>query len=348
MRYNDIGESDIMINEKSRNVIVGLTIIAAVALVIWGAFLLGRLPAIGPNAPYEVTVLSPSAENLNNGDVITFNGVTIGTVSSVALSDDLSSAKIVIGIYKDVNLPANIQVTIGADNLGRPYMSLYTSSSSSGQVLDKNGSAVLHAQLAPTGFIPQSIVDDIGSLKGQFVTLSGKLDLVADDLHVMLKPVNTTQPAGPGENQTAADMNNVSALIQRLNSTVNSLNNLLTDPKLQSQVREIIGNVDESSKELKTTLAGLSVTAQKFNATADAAHQSIASLSVQLTQILDKVNDIAGSIQQGQGTAGMLVKDPRLYNALLDVTQELKGTINDLHALVKQIQDQGFDMHLGF
>jgi len=335
-----------MINERARDVIVGLTIVISVALVIWGAFLLGRLPAIGPNAPYQVTVISPSADNLNSQDVITFNGVTVGTVRTVELSEDLGSAKITIGVYRDVSLPENTRAIIGADNLGRPYMTLSVVGTPAATTLPKDGSAVLNAQLASTGLIPDSVIQDFASLKDQFTTLSGKLDMVADDMHVLLQPVNTTSTTE--QNMTSSNINNVSALIQRLNTTINSLNNLLADPKLQSQIREIIANVDESSKNLKTTLQGLSVTAQKFNTSADAAHQSIVSLSAQMTQILEKVNSIAGSIQQGQGTAGLLVKDPRLYNALLDVTERLKGTVDDLHALVKQIQDEGFDLHVDF
>jgi phospholipid/cholesterol/gamma-HCH transport system substrate-binding protein len=335
-----------MMNEKTRDVIVGVTIIAAVGLVIWGAFLLGRLPAIGPNAPYRVTILSPTSDNLNPGDIVSFNGVTVGTVQSVALTDDLSAAKIVTGIYKNVSLPDNTQVVIGADNLSRPYLTLFAAGQPSVKMLPQDGSVVLHAQLAASGIIPSSIITDFSSFKDQFNTLSGKLDLVADDLHVLLQPANTT--TGPGGEQTAANMNNISTLIQRLNTTAGSLNDLLADPNLRNQIRDIITNVDASSGELKTTLQALSVTAGKVNASADAAHQSIVTLSAQIIQILNHVNNITGSISQGQGTAGLLVKDPRLYNSLLDITQRLKATVDDLHALVKQIQAEGFDMHVGF
>jgi hypothetical protein len=60
------------------------------------------------------------------------------------------------------------------------------------------------------------------------------------------------------------------------------------------------------------------------------------------------VNSITESIAQGHGTAGRLVKDPRLYNSLLQLTRRIKGTVDSLHGLVKQIKAEGFDVKVGF
>ena len=41
------------------------------------------------------------------------------------------------------------------------------------------------------------------------------------------------------------------------------------------------------------------------------------------------------------------MQDPNLYESLVDVTNELKGTINDLHALVREIRENGVAIHMG-
>ena len=349
-------------NEKLRNTIVGLTIIGALVLITWGAFLLGRVPGFGPNAPYDVTLLAPSADGLVYGDLVSFNGVTVGTVQSVALTPDMQTATIIIGIYRTVHLPDNTVAQIGSKTIGAAYVSLYVSGRADTKMLPMDGSAQLKAKVASSSLIPSSVVKDFSSLKSQFGVLSSKLDRVADDLHALLKPVALTKAQADGSQANTSDMNNISALIQRLNVTVNSINALVGSGKLRGQVREILANVAVSSSELKGVLKQLSSTVAGFNGViakagttatdidtvAKTAQQKIIVLSVKLTDVLSNVNAITESIAQGHGTAGRLVKDPRLYNSLLQLTRRIKGTVHSLHGLVKQIKAEGFDMKVGF
>ena len=349
-------------NEKLRNTVVGLTIIGALVLITWGAFLLGRVPGFGPNAPYDITLLAPTADSLTYGDVVTFNGVTVGTVQSVALTPDMQSATIIIGIYRSVHLPANTVAQIGSKTIGAAYVSLYLPGKAAAKMLPMDGSAQIRANVASSSLIPKSVVRDFSSLKSQFGLLSSKLDSVADDLHALLKPVALTQAQADGLQASTSDMNNISALIQRLNVTVNSINSLVGNGKLRGQVREILANVAVSSSELKGVLKQLSSTVGRFNgvitkagtaatdidSVAKTARQKIIVLSVKLTDVLENVNSITESIAQGHGTAGRLVKDPRLYNSLLQLTRRIKGTVDSLHGLVKQIKAEGFDVKVGF
>ncbi len=351
-----------MMNEKARNTIVGVTILIALVLLTWGAFLLGRLPAVGPYAPYTLTLRARSANGLTYGDVVDLNGVIIGSVRNVMLSGNLQAAKVILGVYSNVSLPTNTKALIAAPTVGSSYVSMYIPLPAAPTSLPKNGTAVLPASLAPSGFIPPSLVNDFSSIKDRFNKLSKRLDRVADDLHVLLRPVMLNQQQRKGKAKTAAGMNNLSALIQRLNTTMNSFNRLLADRTLRTQVRQIVANVASSSQELKTTLQSFQATATHFNGVLDKAgaaavdinqiakttNARIISLSLKLTRILENVNDIATSINQGHGTVGRFVKDPRLYNALLDLTHRLNRTVDDVHALVKQVRAEGFDVHVGF
>ncbi len=350
-----------MMNEKFRNTIVGITILIAAGLLTWGAFLLGRLPPIGPYAPYHVTLLAPNADRLNAGDPVDLNGVIVGSVAEVTLAHHLQGVRVVLNIYQSVRLPVNTQVRIGAQTIGASYVAMTIPIPPAQRFLPTDGTARLPATVASSSFLPPTVIRDFSSIARRFDQLSTRLDRVADDLHTLLKPVALSQPERTGEAPIAADMNNISALIQRLNTTVNSLNRLLADRKLQHQVREIIANAAAASRELKATL-------QHFNAAAGAFHGAIAqagdaagqvdraakvireqvvALSIQLSQILSHINTITATIAAGHGTAGRFVNDPRLYNALLDVTHRLKRTVDALHALVKQVRAEGFDVHVG-
>ena len=146
-----------------------------------------------------------------------------------------------------------------------------------------------------------------------------------------------------------------------LNKTVEAVNGLLTDKKLQGQVREIVANAAVSARELAATLKRLNSTVTRFDSVMDkagttaadidtvakTANNRLITVSLQVTRVLEHLNNITTSIAQGHGTAGHLVKDPRLYNALLDLTHRLKKTVDSLHALVKQIKAEGFAVHVG-
>lgn len=349
-------------NEKLRNTIVGLTIVMALVLITWGAFLLGRMPGFGPNAPYNVTLLASTADGLTYGDLVTFNGVTVGTVQSVSLTPNMHSVRIVIGIYRSVRLPDNTMAQIGSKTIGAAYVFLYLPQKMDNKFLPMDGSAEIRAGIASAGLIPKSVVRDFSSMRMQFGVLSDKLDRVADDLHTLLKPVVLTKAQAEGAAAKDSDLNNISALIQRLNVTVNAINGLVGSRKLRAQVREILTNVAISSEELKGTLKQLSGTVGRFNGVLDkagvtatdidtvakTAQQKIVLLSVKLVRILENVNNITESIAQGHGTTGRLVHDPRLYNSLLELTRRLKSTVDSLHGLVKQVKAEGFDVKVGF
>jgi ABC-type transporter Mla subunit MlaD len=251
---------------------------------------------------------------------------------------------------------------IGSKTIGAAYVSLYLPGRADAKTLPMDGSGTIKASVASSSLIPKSVVQDFSTLKMQFGVLSDKLDRVADDLHELLKPVALTKAQADGSEASSTDLNNISALIQRLNVTVNSINGLVGNGKLRGEVREILANVAASSEELKGTLKRLSGTVGRFNgvldkagttasdidAVAKTAQQKIIVLSVKLTGVLENVNAITESIVQGHGTAGRLIKDPRLYNSLLELTRRLKGTVDSLHGLVKQIKAEGFDVKVGF
>ncbi len=351
-----------MLKDQTRNMIVGLTFIVAAAAFVLGIFFLGKLPALGPNAPYRVTVVAPNAAGLSSGDVVSLNGVTIGTVSEVFLPPHYANADIRLSIYQKYTLPTNINAKIDTRTIGTSYVALWVPQPNAPTNLPKDGTAIIQGSTASSSLIPKSVVTDFTSLKSDFGRLSKRLDRVADDLHTLLKPVKLTAAQATGKTASSANLGNLSALVQRLNVTIQSFNRLMADQKLQAQVREIVANAAASSKELKAILTRLNGTVTRANTVLASANHAaanvgkaarstqrkIAAVSVHLTDLLEHLDTITQTIAAGHGTAGRFVKDPRLYNSLLDLTHELKGTVNDLHALVKQIQANGVKLNLHF
>lgn len=68
-----------------------------------------------------------------------------------------------------------------------------------------------------------------------------------------------------------------------------------------------------------------------------------------LTQVglmLDTVNSVTKKLDQGKGTAGMFVNDPKLYEALVDSARQLNLTLADLKRLVEQWEQEGLTLKM--
>src|SRR4051812_39449191 len=97
-----------MISERPRNLLVGLTMLVALALFMYGVFLLGKFPQVGGLRPYDVTLMATNANGVNAGSQVQVNGVYAGQVKNVYLTPDASGklmAKVVLTINRDVKIP---------------------------------------------------------------------------------------------------------------------------------------------------------------------------------------------------------------------------------------------------
>ena len=65
-----------------------------------------------------------------------------------------------------------------------------------------------------------------------------------------------------------------------------------------------------------------------------------------MSKLLDQANVITAKINDGQGTAGKLVNDPKLYEGLVDTTTQLNATVKDLQRLIQQWEQEGVALKL--
>jgi phospholipid/cholesterol/gamma-HCH transport system substrate-binding protein len=353
-----------MPSERTRNLIVGATVLVAIGGLMWGVLILGKFPSWGGPRPYTVTLLSPNANGAGPGSKVDLNGVNVGQVSSVSLVPDPDGkliAHIVVQIDGSTNIPADAVAVLGRPTagIGSAFVSIVAVTLKP-PLLPKNGSATLPAQPDANGLIPNVVIEDINTLQKNMSVLSGELTVVAKDLHGLLAYAppdaltNTTNPA------STQPLENVSTVIIRLNRTVASIQNLLGDPALQQNVRTIVQNLADASSQLKTTLqnintvvASANTTVGSFNTAATQASATLQSTQIQIVKIserlvtlLDQLDKTTTALTQGNGTTGKLINDPRLYEGLVDLSTSLKNTVNDLDFLVKKWKDEGLPLHL--
>ena len=130
----------------------------------------------------------------------------------------------------------------------------------------------------------------------------------------------------------AADMiPNIEKMLPKLDSILGSLNTLLADPALAQSlhnVQTITGNLTTSTAELNKLMAslnkGVPVMMAKADGVLDNTHKltsNLAAIDIQNTmrqvdQTINNVQELTAKLNSNNGTLGLLMNDPSLYNNL--------------------------------
>jgi uncharacterized phage infection (PIP) family protein YhgE len=190
------------------------------------------------------------------------------------------------------------------------------------------------------------------ALSDALTDLARALKPVADDLHVLFRPLSTqavdtaTGPHRP--------MANISTAVQRLDEALKGFNAIIADPNNQQNIAVMVKNfktVSERGITLSDNLINLSEQLKKTAGTTDDKINKIASGLIEntdkLSQLFDKLNGVAEKISTGQGTFAKMLNDPEFYDALTDTAKRLQLAADDLRQLLLQWQDKGLKIQGG-
>jgi len=323
-------------NSFRRNLLVGLTILVALAMLGWFALEFGKVVA-SPFAPREIPVqfVCDRADGLSNGSPVTFHGVEVGHVEDVHLGQGNVTVVIDAMIDEHPPLPGNIvgEVrTVGA--LG--------------------GSALLALELNnPT---PQGLLQRGAKLPARFVGS----DLLPPEL-------STEMTKAAHELNSSHLFTDLDTQVHNIGGLVDSMNKLVGDPQVHSDVKESLTNIrlattraaviaervdrftaqfDQLAKDASATLNQLRTTLGNADGKVDDLSRATLARLAQAGELLQNVQSITGKIDRGVGTAGAFVNDPQLYQSLAASAQELDLTIKDLKRLIEQWEQEGLNLKL--
>ena len=111
-------------------------------------------------------------------------------------------------------------------------------------------------------------------------------------------------------------------LVDGLAALINNANDIIGDTDNKENIKTSLSNLAEASERAERALEKF----EKFFAAAIETSEELSKATAQLRVILGKVNE-------GQGTAAMLVNDGRLYENLLENTEQMKVLLEELEAI---------------
>ena len=351
--------------ERAQNIAVGLTVMGALAM-LGGMIVLfaGGVDVFGGG--YNVHIRVPTSSDVQAGEPIHMAGIRIGKIERVDFTDPANPSKgvtITVDIFNRVSVPAHATAIIYAKSLvGRPWLELKADGptpldpkTGAPRYLARDGSVVLQGTIDQGSMIPPELLDAIGGL----TKLGDNLNrLIAPD------PGTATQPGVGG----------IGGTMSKLNATLDALRTVIGDAKNQANIKAALANLAKATQQATEAMEDLKAFAAKAGKTADEAtlaigdaRKVVSTVSKATTRASDRVDELAekliedaekvsalmttlnqaaAKIDAGEGTAGKLLNDPKLYNNLLDATQELGGLLKDLSELVETWKKDGVDIRL--
>jgi phospholipid/cholesterol/gamma-HCH transport system substrate-binding protein len=341
------------------------------ALVILGVLIF--LNSEGWNRQYTVFLKPASAPGVTRGTPVRKNGILIGRVGDVKTQDD--HVVLTLKINENERIFGNEICSIGSESfLGDAVVEILP--------LTKD---VRGAQITDGGLLtrvsvkrnPLEIVDVALNLE----------DEITQTLDAIREAGSTMNGAGKGVQQLAATvqaalddensdfknlLKDVRLMSQKAQTALDNfdrifenINNVVGDPDLKGQVRDVVALLPEIFREIRVTIADTRETINSYRDVSSRASDNLenlqkftAALETEGPEILQRVNaslkntdgliekvgkfadsleKVAKDLAESDGTIGKLLNDPALYDTTLeslenvrDLTVRLEPLVNDL------------------
>jgi phospholipid/cholesterol/gamma-HCH transport system substrate-binding protein len=267
-------------------------VIIASIVTLWGYFWLTGLP-LGERA-YNVHVVMPNAGGLGKGDRIHMVGVEVGAVSAVDLEGP-SRVLVRLRLHRGLQLPRDSRAVLQSVGVfGDVIVELMPGSSPE---LAVEGDTIALGTASSLFDLAGDLGDQAGQVLGQINQLLA--DTTIDQVHGAVAGLpGTVRSLERLARNGGAEFE---ALSVSLRETADALRDAVGD-----------ANVEQLIADLEDTAAKLSETADSFKESAES------------------LKSIAEKIDRGEGTLGLMVNDPGLYEDLRAAVQNLDKLTLDL------------------
>jgi len=285
----------------TREIKTAILVIASILLFIWGySFLKGR----DLFANYKTLYVEyDNVEDLSASAPVTLNGLVIGKVSKITISETTGKLLVELQLKTDFPISKTSQASLYSPGLiGGKQIAIVPN------MADK--------ELAEEG---QMLVSNIklgltDSLGGKLEPLQQKLEKMLLNIDVLVSGLNNVLDK-KGQEDIKKTLAELSQTMEQFHKAAGSINGILDTNK--GQINGVVTNFNKMSSN--------------FNKISDSLNKADLGKTVRnLNQTLAKVDGIMSNLNSGKGTAGKLLNDDALYNNLAKTSKELELLLQDV------------------
>jgi phospholipid/cholesterol/gamma-HCH transport system substrate-binding protein len=266
-------------------------------------------------AMQEYSAYFSKVSGLNEGDMVSINGVRKGKIDKIELAGD--SVMIKFSIDKSVKIKKDYDISVAATELTGGKV-LYIEPGKSSEEVNPD-SPLRGSPGADFNTILNSFADiasDVKNLIGEFKTSTENLNKVISNVNDIV-----------GDEQLKG---NLKSTLANLSASSSNLNLLVDDSRnginrITSQLESTVGNVDvavgDNSRELKNTLL------------------EIQTLTTSVDTLVGNLNLVVSGIQDKDKGIGKFLTDDKFFD-------NLNGTLTEIEKLTKNIRQKGIKLNL--
>jgi phospholipid/cholesterol/gamma-HCH transport system substrate-binding protein len=313
-----------------RNVLVGVVVLVGLGMLAWMVLqFANKAASFFLTHGTRITLTAQRAEGVADGSPITYKGVNVGRVTRVRrVASQVGGEDIVIDalINTDPPLPANLH--------GRIKQQSLLGASATIELAPDADAATKPSSLAQQGMLKEGdqleaeYQPDLTSLGDNVRTLSASAEQMINSVNKIIGDPKVQQDIKVSLTEARATLENANKVSQRLDKLGASLEKTADDTgaavaDIRVTVKDVNGTVKDARGEIKKM--------------ADNLNQRVE----QLAGALQSMQSVARKIDNGDGTAGKLVNDPKLYESLADTAAELNLAVKDMRRLIQQWEQEG-------
>lgn len=317
--------SDYETTQRRRNMIVGVFVVVGVCALIWLIFKFGDLPtAVTKMGSFEVFVQFPTAPGVQTDTPVRFCGYQIGRVTKVMppqIKKDMVTGLeyyqtiVVLSIDKKYpTIPSNIEVKLMSRGLGSSYVEIKQYPDRPAEPLDPNRPETVY-------LVDKILLQGSTGITSEFFPEESqkKLDDLVEGLRVLIANANDILGNRSNKENLQKTIANLTEASHEAKQTIEEFR------KFAVAGTATLKNVDSKTEELVVAMVGTS--------------EEIGKASAQMRMILEKINN-------GQGSAAMLLNDGRFYESLLEDTQQVQLLLEELKSFITQARNNGVPIKL--
>lgn len=248
---------------------------------------------------------------------VSVSGVNIGQVDRIAFHPDGSGRVVVRALIdRQINIPVNSEAIIAATDIFG-FKGLEVNLGNDTNTI-KSGDTL-------TGFFKASpgevITDEFDKIKDQASLITAQVDSVLTSINSILSTRNRTMFDNIVQNLeiSTATLNNTMQHIDMITQKeADKLSNIMTG------IESIVANFEDNNETIDQVIKNLAdvsdiLVSEEFVSAIENAGEAMESLRI-----------IMHNIEQGKGTAGLIMQDETLYHKLTESSEQLELLLEDI------------------
>jgi len=307
--------------KRSKEILVGLVVLIALALLFWGVnFLKGKDVLYKNRIAYAVY---HEVNGLKKTNPVSINGLNVGQVDDIYFIPDGSyRIAVVMLISNEIAIPENsIARIITSDLMGSKEVQIVLGDSR--RYVESGDTLVSDIEAS----LKEEVNKQVQPIKRKAEDLLLSIDSVVTVVHYIFNRAT--------QENLAKSFESIKVAFDNLENVTYNIDTLVDAQK--TRMGRILSNIESITFNLKQNKDNLNNIIANFSTLSDTlAKAKISETLLSTNEAMNQVSTIVERINEGEGTLGMLVNDDSLYIQLEKSASELNLLIEDIRTNPKK------------